>query len=65
VPIDFIVVETDSPYLVPTPFRGKVKINYPEYVVHTARFVSDLKEINFESFATLTFENGKRLFGIK
>lgn len=59
-PIDRILVETDSPYLAPVPFRGKP--NEPAYVRHTAEFVAQLRKEPFELFAEATTENFYRLF---
>lgn len=60
-PSDRILVETDSPYLAPIPFRGKT--NEPGYVVHTARFVAGLRNVPFEELARTTTENARALFG--
>jgi len=61
VPLDRMLVETDSPYLAPMPFRGK--INQPAYVKHVAEFLSKLREIPFEELAHQTTQNFYRLFG--
>lgn len=60
VPLDRILVETDAPYLAPTPMRGKR--NEPAYVAHTARFVAELKELDPAELAARTTENFFRLF---
>ncbi len=60
VPLDRILVETDSPYLAPVPHRGKT--NEPAYVAHTARVVADLKGISPEDLAAQTTANFFRLF---
>jgi len=60
VPIDRILVETDSPYLAPVPMRGKT--NEPSYVRHTAEFVAELRNMSLESLAETTTENFFRLF---
>ena len=59
-PLDKMLVETDSPYLAPVPFRGKT--NQPAYVKHVAEFIADLKEIEFEQVANQTTDNYKKLF---
>ena len=59
-PIDRILVETDSPYLAPVPYRGKV--NEPAYVKHTAEFVAGLRGISLAELAERTTENFFRLF---
>jgi TatD DNase family protein len=60
VPLDRILVETDSPYLAPIPFRGKT--NQPSYVKHVAEEVARLRGISLEELATATTENFFRLF---
>lgn len=57
-PLEHMMVETDAPYLAPTPFRGK--INQPAYVKYVAAFISELKGIPFDEVAkqtTLNYEN--------
>ncbi len=60
VPLDRILVETDSPYLAPVPFRGKT--NQPAYVRHVAEFVSNLRGIPMENLIAATTDNFFRLF---
>jgi len=62
VPEDRILIETDSPYLVPHPLRGKQKRNEPRNVVHTARCLAEQRGISLEEFASLTTANARRLF---
>jgi len=64
VPDDRILVETDSPYLVPHPLRGKQKRNEPANIVHTARCLADLRGCYPETFAAQTTANARRLFGL-
>jgi TatD DNase family protein len=59
-PLDRILVETDSPYLAPMPHRGKT--NEPAFVAHTAALVAELKGISREELAQATTENFFRLF---
>lgn len=63
VPLDMLLIETDSPYLTPVPHRGKR--NYPGYVRLVAEKIAEIKGITFEEVAQKTLENGKRLFGIE
>ena len=56
-----ILVETDSPYLAPVPLRGKT--NEPSYIIHTVKFLSEIKKINFENFSKITTNNFFNLFG--
>jgi TatD DNase family protein len=60
VPLDRLLVETDSPYLAPVPKRGKR--NEPGFVKHTADFAADLFGLAHEDFAAKTTENFRRLF---
>ena len=60
-PEDNILVETDSPYLAPVPLRGKP--NEPSFIVHTVRFLSNLKNISYDSFSKITTKNFFNLFG--
>ncbi|MFA5630272.1 MAG: TatD family hydrolase [Porticoccaceae bacterium] len=62
VPLDRLLVETDSPWLAPVPYRGKA--NVPGYVVEVARQVADVKGIAFEEVAHATTENFCRLFKV-
>lgn len=61
VPLNRLLVETDSPYLAPEPYRGKR--NQPAYVYHVAKFIAQLRDLSFESFAEATTENFHCLFG--
>ncbi|MEZ5673629.1 MAG: TatD family hydrolase, partial [Thiotrichaceae bacterium] len=60
VPLDKILVETDSPYLAPVPHRGKV--NQPAYVKHVAQFIAELRGQPFDTIATATTQNFIKLF---
>jgi TatD DNase family protein len=62
IPRDRLVVETDSPYLVPMPHRGKIRINEPAFVVHTGACLADLHGLPIEAMAALTTANARRLF---
>ncbi len=57
-----LLLETDSPYLPPVPYRGKQ--NEPSYLVHTAEKISELKGISIEELGSTTTANAKRLFEI-
>lgn len=59
-PLDRILVETDSPYLAPAPHRGK--INQPALVKHVAEELARLREDSFENISRVTSENFFRLF---
>ncbi len=60
VPLDRLLIETDSPYLAPVPYRGKV--NEPGFVRHVGEFLATLKGIETERFAEITTENFDRCF---
>lgn len=60
VPLDRLLVETDSPYLAPVPYRGKP--NEPKHVREVAQFVADVRGIPLEELAARTTENFYRLF---
>ena len=62
VPLDRMLVETDSPYLAPVPKRGKP--NEPAYVRHTAAFVAQLRGDSLENIAQATTANCLRLFNL-
>lgn len=60
VPLDRLLVETDSPYLAPEPYRGKP--NEPAYVVEIAHVLARLKNISFEDLCVQTTQNFRTLF---
>jgi len=61
-PLSRLLIETDSPYLTPVPFRGKR--NEPAYVYYVLEKMASLKEVSVEKMAEITMENACRLFGI-
>ncbi len=61
-PLDRILVETDSPFLSPVPFRGKP--NEPARVEHVVRFLAELKGLTYEAVAEATTANAHRVFKI-
>ena len=60
VPLERMLIETDSPYLAPMPHRGKT--NEPAWVSHVAEFVANLKGVTVEELARVTTHNFKTLF---
>jgi TatD DNase family protein len=62
VPLERMLVETDSPYLTPVPYRGKP--NQPGYTRYVAEFIAELKGISFEQVAEQTTANFFELFNI-
>lgn len=63
VPLDRLLVETDSPYLAPVPYRGKQ--NQPAYTREVCDYVATLKGLTSEEFAQITTQNFERLFKIQ
>ena len=62
IPLERILLETDSPYMAPTPFRGKR--NNSAYIDYVAQEIADLKGISKEEVIAVTEENAKKLFAI-
>lgn len=60
VPLDRLHVETDAPFLAPTPFRGKE--NQPAFMMNTCRVVSDLKNITIDELGEVSKANTEKLF---
>jgi TatD DNase family protein len=62
VPLDRMLIETDSPYLAPVPFRGK--LNEPAYVRYVAEEIARLRDMPLEEVAAITSGNFYRLYGV-
>ena len=62
VPLSHLVLETDSPYLTPVPFRGKE--NQPAYVKYVAEEIAKLRDVSVEEIITTTTKNAEEFFGI-
>ena len=62
VPIEYLLSETDAPYMAPEPLRGRP--NRSEYIEHIVRRMAVLKGLDYEEAARILTENGKRFFGI-
>lgn len=62
VELKHIVLETDSPYLTPVPYRGKP--NESSYLIYVAQKVADLHQTDLETVAAITTENSKKVFGV-
>ena len=63
IPIKNLLVETDSPYLAPIPYRGK--FNEPSYIVHTIKKLSEIKNITEDIIINSTTKNFLKLFNLK
>ncbi|WP_234191810.1 TatD family hydrolase [Pseudacidovorax sp. NFM-22] len=62
VPMDRVLIETDSPYLAPVPYRGKT--NNPSYVPYVARQIAELRAMTVEAVAEVTSRNFEQLFKV-
>ena len=62
IPMEKLLVETDSPFLAPLPCRGK--FNEPSYIIHTVEKLSKIKKTSKETIMNNTTDNFKRLFGL-
>ncbi|MCK5780094.1 MAG: TatD family hydrolase [Psychrilyobacter sp.] len=62
IPLERLVIETDAPYLTPTPYRGKR--NHPIYVEYVAQKIAEIKGISYEEVVRVTTENAKKVYGI-
>ena len=62
VSLEHLVLETDSPYLTPVPFRGKP--NESSYLVYIAQKLADLKQVSLEEIAEVTTRNSRLVFGV-
>jgi TatD DNase family protein len=62
IPLERLLVETDSPYLPPSPYRGQR--NEPAYVVETARKIAEIRSTSFQEIAAATSANAVEVFGI-
>lgn len=63
VPLEQLLIETDTPYLAPQAHRGKV--NEPAFLVDTAKFIAQLKQMSIEELARITTANARRLLQLK
>ncbi|TKB98002.1 TatD family hydrolase [Pedobacter cryotolerans] len=62
IPLNKIVLETDSPYLAPVPYRGKP--NESSYLIHIAQKVAEIYGLSLEEVAEVTTENSRKVFGV-
>ena len=62
VPLEYLVLETDSPYLTPAPYRGKR--NEPAYTVYVGEEIAKLRGVSYEEIDEITTANAKRVFRI-
>jgi TatD DNase family protein len=64
IPLAKLLVETDSPYLVPEPRRGRDKRNEPAFVLETTRVLASLQQVDLEEMARASLDNFRRLFSV-
>ncbi len=62
-PLDRILIESESPFMVPSAYRGKR--NKPAYLPETAKFLAELREMPVDELAEILFENTRRFFAIE
>jgi len=60
-PLEWIILETDAPYLTPVPFRGKR--NEPSYISYVAQLLADIREMQKDELIAITNNNSSKLFG--
>jgi TatD DNase family protein len=61
-PLDRILIESESPFMVPADYRGKR--NMPKYLPLTATFLAEMLDISDEEMAAILWENSNRFFGL-
>jgi len=62
IPLEYLLLETDSPYLTPHPYRGEE--NDPSKIVLAAQTIAELRDLSMEKIANITSDNAERLFAI-
>lgn len=60
IPMEYLVLETDAPYLAPVPYRGKT--NEPAYMIEVAKKLAEIKSLPLHDIAAITTSNAKKLF---
>ncbi|MFH0965346.1 MAG: TatD family hydrolase [Planctomycetota bacterium] len=64
IPLDRLLLETDSPFLTPEPHRSRTRSNEPSFVAATAEVVAELRDLPPEDLASATTDNARRAFGL-
>jgi len=62
IPMEFLLLETDAPYLAPVPYRGKT--NEPAYMIEVAKKLAEIKSMPLHEIAAITTNNAEKLFGL-
>jgi len=65
VPLEKLVVETDAPYLIPEPLRGKQTHNYPQNIICTLKKIAEVKKIDLKELVEQIFHNTLSMLGLK
>ena len=63
IPMEYLVLETDAPYLAPVPYRGKT--NEPAYMIEVAKKLAEIKSLPLHEIAAITTSNAEKLFGLQ
>lgn len=61
-PLDYLLLETDAPYMAPEPYRGKR--NCSIYLTYVAEMIAEIKKVSYKEVVDITRENARRLFGV-
>ena len=61
IPLEYLVLETDAPYLTPVPYRGKR--NEPSYIKYIAQKIAEIKQVSIEEVGAITSANAEKIFG--
>ena len=64
IPIEYIVTETDAPFLVPQGFKNQHKLNEPSFLTDVVELIADLKNMSVNETAEILYENAKRLYDL-
>lgn len=64
IPLEKLVIETDAPYLIPEPLRGKQTSNYPQNIIYTLKKVAEIKKMDWEELAKIIYSNTLKLFNL-
>ncbi|HEB09998.1 MAG TPA: TatD family deoxyribonuclease, partial [Spirochaetales bacterium] len=62
IPLDRILIESEAPFMVPSAYRGKR--NRPSYLVESAKFIAELRDMDFEELAEILYNNSLTFFGL-
>lgn len=63
IPLDRILIETESPFMIPNALRGKR--NKPSYIIETAKYIAELRDMPVEDFAEAVYSNSLKFFGLE